>query len=54
MTHVTCRLTTKNRDQLWNPMLGIEYGLTFLYNTMDVMQSLAGVRLQQLLTLIYW
>ena len=23
MTHVTCRLTAKNWDQLWNPMLGI-------------------------------
>jgi len=22
MTHVTCRLTAKNWDQLWNPMLG--------------------------------
>ena len=22
MTHVTCRLTAKNRDQLRNPMLG--------------------------------
>jgi len=22
MTHVTCRLTAKNRDQLWNPTLG--------------------------------
>jgi len=30
MTHVTCRLTAKNRDQLRNPTLGIEYGLPFL------------------------
>ena len=22
MTHVTCRLTAKNRDQLWNTTLG--------------------------------
>jgi len=22
MTHITCRLTAKNRDQLWNPTLG--------------------------------
>ena len=22
MTHVTCRLTAKNRDRLWNPTLG--------------------------------
>ena len=27
MTHVTCRLTAKNRDQLRNPTL--EYGLPF-------------------------
>ena len=27
MTHVTCRLTAKNRDQLRNPTLSIEYGL---------------------------
>jgi len=30
MTHVTCRLTAKNRDQLRNPTLLIEYGLPFL------------------------
>ena len=27
MTHVTCRLTAKNRDQLRNPTLSNEYGL---------------------------
>jgi len=27
MTHVTCRLTAKNRNQLRNPTLVIEYGL---------------------------
>jgi len=33
MTHVTCRLTAKSRDQLWNPTLGNpvwQYGLAFL------------------------
>jgi len=29
MTHVTCRLTAKNRDQLWNPTLGYLY--VYLY-----------------------
>jgi len=29
MTHVTCRLTAKNRDQLRNPRSVIEYGLPF-------------------------
>ena len=31
MTHVTCRLTAKNRDQLRDPTLGIEYGLPYLF-----------------------
>jgi len=30
MTHVTCRLTAKNRDQLWNPTLGNRVWATFL------------------------
>ena len=32
MTHVTCRLTAKNRDQLRNPTLGNRVWATFLYN----------------------
>ena len=31
MTHVTCRLTAKNRDQLWNPTLGNRVWATFFY-----------------------
>ena len=30
MTHVTCRLTAKNQDQLWNPTLGNRVRATFL------------------------
>jgi len=30
MTHVTCRLTAKNRDQLRNPTLGNRLWATFL------------------------
>jgi len=30
MTHVTCRLTAKNRDQLWNSTLGNRVWATFL------------------------
>ena len=30
MTHVTCRLTAKNRDQLRNPTLGNRVRATFL------------------------
>ena len=29
MTHVTCRLTAKNRDPLWNPTLGNPVWATF-------------------------
>ena len=31
MTHVTCRLTAKNRDQLWNPTLGNRALATFTF-----------------------
>ena len=31
MTHVTCRLTTKNRDQLRNPTLGNRVWATFTF-----------------------
>ena len=30
MTHVTCRLTAKNQDQLWNPTLGSRVWAIFL------------------------
>jgi len=36
MTHVTCRLTAKNWDQLWNPMLGNRVStFTFFYVMID-------------------
>jgi len=31
MTHVTCRLTAENRDQLRNPTLGIRVWATFTF-----------------------
>ena len=31
MTHVTCRLTAKNRDQPRNPMLGSQVWATFTF-----------------------
>jgi len=31
MTNVTCRLTAKNRDQLWNPTLGNLVWATFTF-----------------------
>ena len=31
MTHVTCKLTAKNRDQLWNPTLGNRIWATFTF-----------------------
>ena len=34
MTHVTCRLAAKNRDQLWNPTLGNRAWATFVFYTL--------------------
>jgi len=34
MTHVTCRLTAKNRDQLRNPTLGNRIWATFTFYTL--------------------
>ena len=31
MTYVTCRLSAKNRDQLWNPTLGNRVWATFTF-----------------------
>jgi len=31
MTHITCRLTVKNWDQLWNPTLGNRVWATFTF-----------------------
>jgi len=31
MTHITCRLTAKNRDQLQNPTLGNRVWATFTF-----------------------
>jgi len=33
MIHITCRLTAKNRDQLWNPMLGNRVWAIFYVET---------------------
>ena len=34
MTHVICRLTAKNRDQIRNPMFGNQVWATFTFFTM--------------------
>ena len=36
MTHVTCRLTAKNGDQLQNPTLGNRVWATFLSSSYDI------------------
>ena len=41
MTHVNCRLTAKNRDQLQNPTLGNRVWATFTV-TLDVDGQLVG------------
>ena len=38
MTHITCRLTTKNRDQLWNPTFGNRVLATFTFFTSDYLR----------------
>ena len=35
MTHVTCRLTAENRDQLWNHMLGNRVWATFTFTDIN-------------------
>ena len=40
MTHVTCRLTAKNRDQLRNPTLGNRVRATFTFFTAAIMPKL--------------
>ena len=45
MTHATCRLSAKNRDQLWNPTLGNRVWATFFAVTI-VVQWMAGQILQ--------
>jgi len=39
MTHVTCRLTAKNRDQLRNPTLGNRVWATFTFYFLDVLDD---------------
>jgi len=39
MTHVTCRLTAKNRDQLRNPTLGNRIWATFTFFTNEMIQD---------------
>jgi len=40
MTHVTCRLTAKNRDQLRNPTLGNRVWATFTFFYTEAMRRL--------------
>jgi len=35
MTHVSCRLTARNWDQLWDPMLGSRVWATFTFLPLD-------------------
>jgi len=43
MTHVTCRLTAKNRDKLRNPTLGNRVSATYTFFTVCVAQDVADV-----------
>ena len=48
MTHVTCRLTAKNRDQLRNPTLGNRVWATFLRLTYGKSVRQINVRVRYL------
>jgi len=39
MTHVTCRLTAENRDQLRNPTLGNRLWATFTFLFLEIPES---------------
>jgi len=62
MTHVTCRLTAKNRDHLRNPTLGNRVWATFFYlffkqlhviiNT-SIMVVCVNMEIQVLICLMY-
>jgi len=52
MTHVTCRLTAKNRDQLRNPTLGSRVRATFLLP--PVVKVLLDARERRFCTPDYW
>jgi len=41
MTHVTCRLTVQNRDQLRNPTLGNRVWATFTFLLTDLDSKIA-------------
>jgi len=45
MTHVTCRLTAKNRDQLRNPALGHRVWATFIFTLTFNQDSASGVQM---------
>jgi len=52
MTHVTCRLTAKNRDQLRNPTLGSQVWATFTFTlniAVDERLQTSEIRLQDLI-----
>jgi len=48
MTHITCRLTAKNRDQLWNPTLGNRVWATFTFFAVTECDTWFNVTVRQL------
>jgi len=43
MSHITCRLTAKNRDQLLNPVLGNRVWATFTFFTLKTLSTASCV-----------
>jgi len=54
MTHVTCRLTTKNRDQLRNPMLGNRVWATFTFLTQLEKSTVSNDLVKRFNVVLYW
>jgi len=50
MTHVTCKLTAKNRDQLRNPTLGNRVWATFYY--LILAQLIQAIRMSVLVNIV--
>jgi len=45
MTHATCRLTAKNRDQLRNPTLGIRVWAIFTFYPLTIIDTIRYILL---------
>ena len=47
MTRVTCRLTAKNRDQLWNPTLGNRVWAAFIFYDAEMQLNCNNIKVER-------